>query len=385
MRRRMVCVLLAAAMAAGEAGEITVRNTDELRAALRTAGAGAVLQLAPGRYAGGLHVSNLAGRADAPIIICASDPGAPPVFEPPGGTALQLSDCAYLVVRDLRIRGFSENGLNADDGGSFDTPAQHITFENLLIENIGPSGNHDALKLSGVDHFTVRRCTFGGWGGSAIDMVGCHHGVIEDCSFMGRSGFSQSSAVQMKGGTSDMLVRRCFFHDVGERAINLGGSTGLAYFRPAAGDYEATRIEVAGNRFVGGVTPIAWVTAAGGRFHHNTIVFPERWILRILQETRNPRFQPCHDGVFEHNLIVYDRRVETFVNVGPGTKPESFVFRGNAWYATEGARRPTLPTAEDDGVYQVDPRLEEARSSRSRVTSRDARLVGKGADGYMAP
>ncbi|MHC4302161.1 MAG: right-handed parallel beta-helix repeat-containing protein [Planctomycetota bacterium] len=67
--------------------------------------------------------------------------------------------------------------------------------------------------MSGVDHFVVRRCHFEGWGGSGIDMVGCHNGTVEDCTFTGRRGFSQSNGVQLKGGTEDVSAqgrhRRC--------------------------------------------------------------------------------------------------------------------------------------------------------------------------------
>ena len=85
---------------------------------------------------------------------------------------------------------------------------------------------------------------------------------------------------------------------------------------------------------------MAWVTADGGHVHHNTIVLPEKWVLRILQETTDPQFEPCHGGVFEDNLVIYDSRVQVFVNVGPRTAPETFVFRRNAWCDVEGSRRP---------------------------------------------
>jgi hypothetical protein len=205
--------------------------------------------------------------------------------------------------------------------------------------------------MSGVDHFAVRNCRFEGWGGSGIDMVGCHHGVVEDCTFVGREGFSQSNGVQLKGGTADVLVQCCLFRNAGQRAVNLGGSTGLQYFRPSVGDYEARGITVAGNRFEGGLSAVAWVTADGGQVHHNTIVLPEKWVLRILQETRDARFRPSHDGVFEDNLVIYDSRVHIFVNVGPGTAPETFVFRRNAWCDVDGDRRPALPVPEEEGVY----------------------------------
>ncbi|MFT5468643.1 MAG: hypothetical protein ACI8UO_003754 [Verrucomicrobiales bacterium] len=102
----------------------------------------------------------------------------------------------------------------------------------MVIEDIGPRGNHDALKLSGLSDFVVRNCTFAGWGGSAIDMVGCHNGLIDNCTFTGKDGFSQDNGVQMKGGSSKIRVTRSWFEHAGQRAINLGGSTGLPYFRP---------------------------------------------------------------------------------------------------------------------------------------------------------
>lgn len=374
----LTALLLAARLAAG--GEVLVHNTRGLATALGAAGPGDTILLMPGPYRGGLFLSNLRGRAKAPIIIAGSDPTNPPVFTGGGSEALHLSDCSHLVLRNLKVSGYPGNGINADDGGTFDTPAHHLRFENVTIESTGPDGNFDALKLSGVDHFAVSNCVFRGWGGSAIDMVGCHNGTIEECDFIGRNGFSQDSGIQLKGGTTNVLVRRSFFKNAGFRAINLGGSTDLPFFRPAAKNYEAKHIEITGNRFVGGEAPVAWVTAAGGRVHHNTFYLPGKWLLRILQESEDPRFKPCHGGLFEYNLVVFDSRVDPFVNVGPRTNPASFVFRHNAWFQTDGATVPDLPTPELDGVYQVDPRLNNPGTRTMSVTATDPRLTGIGAD-----
>ena len=135
-----------------------------------------------------------------------------------------------------------------------------------------------------------------------------------------------------------------------------------------------------GNRFTGGVSALAWVTADGGKVHHNTIHLPEKWVLRILQETSDAKFKPSHDGVFERNLVVFDRKVGTFVNVGPNTAPDTFVFRENAWFEVGGGRRPRLPTPEIGGVYGVDPRLEKPGTAEMKVT--EPKLAGYGADAY---
>jgi len=363
------------------AAEIRVQSSSQLQAAIQNLTPGTSILLAPGTYEGNIYVQRAAGAEQAPIVIAGTDPNSPPVFSG-GRQAIHLSDCSHLILKNLKVVGFPSNGINIDDGGSFETPAHHITLENVTILQTGPEGNHDALKMSGVDHFTVRRCHFEGWGGSGIDMVGCHHGVIEDCTFVGREGFSQSNAVQLKGGTEDVLVQTNFFKNAGQRAVNLGGSTGLQFFRPKVGDYEAKNITIAGNRFVGGQTPIAWVTAHGGHVHHNTIVRPENWILRILQETKDSRFRPCHDGLFENNLIIYDSRIRDFVNVGPGTAPETFAFSHNAWYDINGRGKPTLPTVEKDGLYQIELDADQAAMDEGIVRIKDEKGKGVGAQGY---
>jgi len=363
------------------AEQVRVGNSQEFRTAIRRLAPGTTLLLAPGAYRGGVDLRNVAGTEHAPIVIRGADPKRPPVFAG-GNEALHLSDCNYVTLSHLKVTGFPANGINIDDAGTYDTPSHHIVCEDLTIEATGPRGNHDALKLSGVDHVTVRRCRFAGWGGSAIDMVGCHHGVVQDCRFVGRDGFSQSSGVQIKGGSTHILVERCLFDRAGQRAVNLGGSTGLRYFRPRVGDYEASDVTIAGNRFIGSLSPVAWVTAHGGHVHHNTIVLPKKWVLRILQETKDPKFKPCHGGVFENNLIVFDRNVRTFVNVGPRTAPHTFVFRRNAWYQVDGRRRPSLPTREIGAVYQVNPELERIGQPDMRTGSRDRRFRDIGADAY---
>lgn len=113
----------------------------------------------------------------------------------------------------------------------------------------------------------------------------------------------------------------------------------------------------------------------------NTIALPEKWIGRILQETRDPRFKPSHDGVFEKNVVVFDRRVgrPEFINIGRGTAPETWKFAGNAWFSTDGNRKPTLPGIETGSVYQVDPKLVDVGKPTMRITSKDARIEGTGA------
>jgi len=366
------------------AGDITVHNSAELSIALRKAQDIDIILLAPGEYNGGIYVRDISGRADAPITIRGIDPNNPPVFSKGGSQAIHMADCSYITLAHIKVREYPANGINIDDGGIFETPSHHIVLNNITVLNTGPKGNRDALKMSGVDEFVVKNCRFEGWGGSGIDLVGCHNGKITNCTFVGKKDYSQSNAVQLKGGTSNVIVEKCFFRNAGHRSINLGGSTGLRYFRPRVGDYEATEITVAGNRFIGSMSPIAWVTSRGGHVHHNTIIFPEKWILRILQETKDAKFKPCHSGIFENNLIIYDSKVDVFVNVGPRTAPETFKFRNNAWHQVDGSsRKPALPTPEENGIYNVKVSMDEKSMELGLVQLNDPEILDNtGAQSY---
>ena len=364
-----------------ETREVRVKDSSELSRAIRTLRPGTTLLLEPGIYSGGIYLRDIEGKDEQPVVIEGTEPDNPPVFAG-GSQAIHLANCSNMTLRSIKVKGFPSNGINIDDGGSYETPAHHIVLENVTVVETGPKGNHDALKMSGVDHFFVRKCRFEGWGGSGIDMVGCHHGILEDCTFIGREGFSQSNGVQLKGGTEDVLIQCCFFNNAGQRSINLGGSTDLRFFRPKVQDCEAKNITVAGNRFVGSIAPVAWVTSDGGYVHHNTIILPEKWVLRILQESRDARFKPCHDGVFEHNFIIFDSKIQTFVNVGPRTSPETFRFQRNAWHDLDRYREPSLPVPETESIYLRDISIDRTKLTDAKLELDDDRLKGIGAQAY---
>lgn len=348
----------------------TVTDTQQLREALAQARPGETIRIAPGEYRGGVTGQGLRGEPGEPFVLRASDPKRPPVFRD-GATGLQLSRAAHVEVHDLIVEGATGNGINIDDGGTLDRPSHHVLLRNLVVRDIGPTGNRDGIKLSGVDGFRVEDCTVERWGsgGSGIDMVGCHRGEIVGCTFR-HGDTTGDSGVQAKGGSREILIRRCRFEHAGQRAVNLGGSTGLAFFRPRPEGYEAKDITVEDCTFVGSMTPVAFVGADGASVRHNTIYRPRRWGFRILQETREPGFVPCRNGQFTDNLIAYrsDEMVLP-VNVGSATDPQSFTVARNAWYCldTPGRSRPRLPIPETDGLYGIDPGLRDAEKGDLRL------------------
>lgn len=307
-----------------------------------------------GTYSGGVRIANLRGTAERWITIT-SAPGQAVIFEG-GEQAIHFSDPEYVRIIGLTFQQQTANGVNIDDGGTYATPAHHVIIERCTFRDIAGSGNNDLLKLSGVDYFEVRNCLFlnGAAGGSGIDMVGCHHGIIAENRFENMG----SNSVQCKGGSEFIRIERNFFKNGGQRTLNLGGSTGLQYFRPDTARFEAARIKVYANIIVGSQAPIAYVGAIEVDVAHNTLVLPERWAVRVLQETVDSnRFVPCGYNSFRNNIVVVSNALRTAVNIGPNTAPETFVFSHNLWYNLDNSnwQGPNPPVPEPNRILNQDP------------------------------
>jgi hypothetical protein len=329
---------------------------------------GTAIRVHAGTYAGGTFLADLAGTVNAPIWIGGAPGEARPVLDG-GGEGLHLSRGRYLVVHDLEVRNAASNGINADDGGDYANPlaSHHLTFHHLSIHDIGAGGNQDCLKLSGVNDYTVALSELahcgGGTSGSGIDHVGCHQGLLARNLFHDLS----ANAIQSKGGSAEIDIRWNRFTDSGARSLNLGGSTGFEFFRPplstTAPNAEARDLRAVANLFEGSDAAVAYVGCVGCVVAHNTIVDPQNWILRILQETTSTppyTFEACRDGIFVDNLVSFARAaLSTHVNIGPNTAPATFVFASNLWYAWDdpGQSQPSLPSPETGGLYGVDPEL----------------------------
>lgn len=381
-----------------ETQSLRVATRAELDAALREAKPGTAILLEPGTYRGGILQRSLRGTEAEPIVIRSADPDRPATIEG-GPSGLHLSSPEHVTLQDLVFTGQASNGLNIDDGGSADRPAKHVTLKNLRVHDVGPEGNRDGIKLSGLVDFRIEGCTVERWGksGSGIDMVGCSRGVVERCR-LSHPGAMQANGVQTKGGSREIAIRRCDFLHAGGRAINVGGSTGLAYFRPEPQGFEAKEIVVEDCSFVGSLTPIAFVGVDGAIVRHCTIYCPERWAIRILQENQDDDFVPCRNGRLERNVIAFradpytpkiregvtlSHQVSNFraINYGEKTAPETFAFVGNVWQCVDKPdwtrRLVQLPHQEErDGRYDVALGFEEVRDGMMRAV--DAEKLGVG-------
>jgi len=348
-----------------------------LRRAAQLATPGTQIILHEGTYTNSNYITNLQGTATEPIRISAAEGEGPAILDRmgSGNEAIHLVDARYVIIENLVIRRALDNGINIDDGGSYATPSEHIILRNLTVEDIGTGGNHDGIKLSGVDHIYVLGCLIQRIrSGSGIDMVGCHHSIIAYNEF--RDG--GSNATQTKGGSEDILILGNLCVDAGARAFNMGGSTGAPYFRPIDAPFEAKNIRAIGNVIVGSDAAVAYVSLVDGLAANNTIYLPTRWVLRILNE--NTSKLPTQNGRFCNNIVWFRQSMlSTYVNIGPNTLPETFQFCNNLWYAEDnpGFSGPSLPAPETDGIYQIDPQFTVAGQDFHLLRSSPARAAGK--------
>jgi hypothetical protein len=351
-----------------------------IRAAGERATPGTRIVVAAGRY-GTVALGGMKGEPTRPIAFV----GTGAVIDAASGTGWAMSDAAYVVVEGFTIENAQVHGMNLDDGASYETPAHHIVLRNLTVRNAGSGGNNDCIKMSGVDDFwivgsDVSECDRG----EIIDMVGCHRGIISGNRFHD----TVQNGVQSKGGSADITVHGNRFENIPGRAVNAGGSTGLEFFRPVDAPHEAARIRIVSNLFVrsGAMSgaAVAYVGCDGCVFAHNTLIAPQRWVARILQESSDARFVPSRNGLFANNLVVLALAdLSTIVNVGANTAPATFTFGNNLWFSTDQPSwaGPVLGSGippETGSIVQRDPLLVALASGDYRPTaSSPARAAGR--------
>ena len=322
--------------------------------AARDVSPGTAIYLHGGPHAGGMFLDGVRGTAEQPIWIMGAPDEPRPVIQG-GGDGLHLVKPRYVVVQNLEIRQTAANGINVDDGDEVadSDAARFLVFRDLDIHDTGqqPAGIADCLKLAGVYDFFVFRSVFSHCGLNPISGavgvggVGVHRGLVASNRFTA-NGYG---GAQFKGGSDDIRVTGNFFQETGWRAVNMGGRTGEQFFRPplspVAMNYEAARVSVQANIFVGSETAAAFTGCVDCDFSHNTVVDPSKWTIRILQEsvtTARYAFAPASRGRIADNIFYFRRSdldAGEDINVGPATDSHSFALLTNLWYAHDSPRQ----------------------------------------------
>lgn len=116
------------------------------RRLLRELRPGDTLALAPGRYADGLPLHNVAGSDGQPITIAGPAQGAPALFvAEPGRNTVSIVDSHDVVVKNLVLDGrdLPVDGVKCEGHARY---AHHITLENLVIRRHG--NNQQTVGIS---------------------------------------------------------------------------------------------------------------------------------------------------------------------------------------------------------------------------------------------
>jgi hypothetical protein len=331
---------------------------------------GTRITMAAGTYTGSQLLTALTGELGRPVAIV----GDGEVIFDVGGTGVLLTSPAHVVLENLVIQNGTGFGLQIDDSGG---TAHHIVMRDLVIRNIGSGGNNDCLKLSGVDDFMVLGGELTACSGEAIDMIGCHRGVISGLSIHSTA----QSGIGAKGGSAEVLIHGNVFTDVMNRPLNMGGTTGPEFFRPLDATAEARAIYAVANVFVRpDPSVVVYAGCVACVFANNTIIDPNRWLVRILQESTQPSIERAREGVFANNLVVFDvDAITAFVNVGADTMPETFVYDHNLWLARDRDDAWTGPTieGETDSLLQANPMLVDLEGGDYHLTA-ESPAIGAG-------
>lgn len=336
----------------------------------------------PGTYSGGEYINDLQGVSTNPIWIRGVGITNRPLFSG-AAEGFHFTRARYVWIENIEVANATANGINCDDGGDYgnEHASGFLVFSNIVIRDIGTGGNQDGLKLSGIRDFYVynaeiTRCG-GSASGSAIDMVGCHRGLIQGGSFYDLS----ANAIQVKGGSTDIEIRQCIISNAGHRAVNIGGSTSFEFFRPPLQTntpaFEAANIRLYSSIIIGSTASVAFVGCVDSVAANNTLIEPTRWVFRVLQETTSSSgytFLPCASNRFENNIVYYhDGLLNQYANVGADTLPNSFMVRNNLWfpYDNPGANPYSLPGIVTNNRYGLNPQFMNtaARDYRITVTS----------------
>jgi len=344
------------------AGTVEVASTEALKKALAAAASGTRILLAGGKYKGGLWAGDVHGKPGAMIEIAAKDPKDPPVFQG-GRMGFEMARCSYVVLNGLVAERAELNNIQFWN-------SHHIVIRNCISRNIAGKGNCDGIKLTAVSDFLLDGCFVMNWGaeGSAVDMVGCRRGLITKCYFSYPDVKGQTAnTIQPKCGAFNIGVYKCAFENSSFRAMQFGGGIGAGrinqydhFGKLKATGYSGVDMVAMGNFIRGGEAAVAYCSAANCTFEYNTIIDPRKYVIRILFEGGE---KPTAENTFARNLIVHGK-LESVVNFGPKTKPETFRFAENFWFnrLDPASSIPKLPSPEKSPAGGIDPKLDESLS-----------------------
>jgi len=349
----VVGAILAVLQLSGLAAETTVYTTDQLRNTLNAARPGDRIYVAPGNYNQLLWVQNVHGVPGNLIEVVALDPTDRPVFEEGSSAVFTFYNCSYISVDGMIVQGA---GTATQDGNNIMfTFSDHMVLRNSVSRDIVHTGNSDGTKFNSSDNVLMYNCTISEWGeaGSAMDGMISNSDLFmrNTITFPSLATGASANGIMPKGAAYHHGMYKNLFLDGSSRAVCFGGSGGAT--GPEIRDSVAM-----GNVIVGGEAAVAFCSATTCEFAYNTVVDPEKWVMRVQKEGA----YETDNCIFRRNLVRYGPLLPYGGVQGTGgtVHPETFTYEANYWYRSDNpaASIPSLPGGEIDPAGGVNPQLD---------------------------
>ena len=349
----VVAAVLAQALGATSfAATTTVYNVTQFKNALNAAGPGDRIYVAGpgagGSYTSRVWVSGRHGAAGNMIEVVALDPTDRAMFTVQDDSCITFYNCSYIMVDGIMAQGA---GTSTSAGNNIEFPnSHHMILKNSYSGPTTNTGNADGLKFADSNNILVYRCSVEDWGaggGSAVDLIGTTDSLMMRNRFIYHPVGSSSHSFAPKRDSVHMGFYKNYFEDGGGRAQQFGGC--CASVGPEAWDQVSM-----GNVIENSEASVAYVSCTDCLFSYNTLIEPESYVMRILNESG----YGSDYNTFKRNLVYYGNI--TVQGIGSGNNAASFTYERNYWYkwTNPGSSIPTLAAPEIDPAGGINPQLD---------------------------
>lgn len=364
---RIVAMFVVLAWGAGRAGAQTVwtrtvtaaQGIDGLRNAIYAAESRPEdvrrIIVGPGLYSGRLYVDGVDGTPSRMIEIVAQDPRNRPVVQAHEAGVFTLINCSYVLVDGIIVQGA---GTVTNDGNNIEFPnGDHMVLMNSVSRDIVHDGNSDGVKFANSDNILMYNNMVTEWGdgGSGNDEMVSNNNLMmrNKLTFPSLAPNAGANGTQPKGQSYNNGYYKNYFLDGSSRALQFGGCSNDL-------NWEGWDMVAMGNVIDRGEAATAFVSATRCTFAYNTIVDPETYVIRVLNEDASPH-NPAYftaNNTWRRNLI---RWSSNLLNQGSDTRPDTFTWDNSYWYRPGSPGYvPTLPGDTTPEAGGVNPQIDAA-------------------------
>lgn len=310
-----------------------------IQAAVDAARPGTAVMVGKGSYVENVKfLKIISGTPDAPIwLVSADGPQAAHITAAAGDKSVIVGGGSEnIIVEGFDLQG-GKNGIQFSQNG-FD---YHAPIKNIVVRfNRIKDCKKDGIKVNGGDNVLITDNVISETFDNGVDFVGIVHGLIanNDVSDI----HTTSSAIGVKGGSFDIVIRGNKVTRVAADGISVGGWMGPQIpYRPKFDTFEASRVDVIDNHisavekraisFRGAIDSRATGNYFQAADHYFTVIFVDK------NSPKAPVSFASRNLDIDHNVISRNDRQLVVV---PGNSDVRFDKNtgGTVWNKPVGAR-----------------------------------------------